>query len=125
MDLRLFGTGRALIGGAAWLTPRVAARAFALGNAADDPRGALVTRLFGARDLALGLAVAAGPAQLRRAAVRIGIAIDTADALATVLAARRGLHPAAAVLAGGGAVTFAVLGVVALREGGADPRLER
>ena len=116
MNLRTFGTARAAIGGAAWVAPRVAARTFGLGTVADDPRGALVTRLFGARDLALGLAVAAGPPAGMRTALRTGVAIDAADALAAVLAARKGLHPVAALLAGGAATTFAVLGVVALRK---------
>jgi hypothetical protein len=79
-----------------------------------DPRTALVGRLFGVRDLALGRAVMHPDPAVRRAALGIGVAVDSVDVVATCIALRRGAPKPIAVLIGGGAALFVGLGVTAL-----------
>jgi hypothetical protein len=107
-------TVRSLVGVGSWATPALSWRTFGFGVLHADPRPRLLTRLFGARDLALGLAARHPRAEVRRAALGIGIAVDAIDVVASVIAARQGASKASLVLVGGGAALFVVLGIAAL-----------
>lgn len=80
---------RVAIGGLAVASPALGAGLFRL-----DPRGnpqlPYMTRLFGGREMALGLATLLARGSGRRDLVVLGIAVDAVDAAASVLAARSG-----------------------------------
>jgi hypothetical protein len=109
----VFGTGRALLGLAAWVAPDTTSRAFGLEIKAAA--GSYWSRLFGVRDVVLGLGLILSDGEDRRRWRMAAIACDAADAVAGELAAREsrttGLMryglPA-------GAAAFAALGVVGL-----------
>ncbi|MFN8027872.1 MAG: hypothetical protein U0W40_16380 [Acidimicrobiia bacterium] len=104
------------VGILSWASPAGAWRAFALGSIDGDPRAGLITRLFGSRDLALGVAVLCPEPTVRRSALQAGVAIDSVDAVASVLALRKGAPRWTALTAVAGATFFAALGAVALKQ---------
>ena len=106
--IRGFGAARMAIGAIAWIAPSLATRAFGLGASAEQP---IVGQLFGAREFALGALTASGSG----AALRAGIAIDGADAVASLRNMRAGAFSTQAkVLVAAGAATFAGIGLAAL-----------
>jgi hypothetical protein len=108
--------GRLVIGVAAWLLPNLTARLFGV-RPKDNPQASFVTRLFGVRDAALGVAQMQSTGETRRLAWQLGIAVDAADAAAALLAARRGALPKpAALMAGTVALGAVAMGVAALQE---------
>ena len=107
---------RAAIGAGAWLAPRFSGRLFGLDPVAN-PQLPYLGRLFGVRDaaLAVGLGASRGPQRVQW--IQIGMACDVADALAGVLAARRGqLPPRSGILVTGTALFAAALGMAALKD---------
>jgi hypothetical protein len=111
---RLIGT-RAAIGAGAWLAPRLSGRLFGL-DPVGNPQAPYLARLFGVRDAALAYGLSTSNGAQRARWLQIGIACDVADALAGMLAGRRGeLPPRAAVLVTGTAVAAAAMGVAALQ----------
>ncbi len=107
---------RASIGAGTWLTPRLAGRLFGL-DAGANPQLPYVARLFGVRDAALAAGLQASSGQSRRVWLQLGIACDAADALAGVLAGRRGeLSPTSTVLVTVPALLGIALGVRALQK---------
>lgn len=109
---------RVVIGAAAWLTPRLAAKSFGL-KAADNPQAPYLGRLFGARDVALGVCTLQATGETQGQWLQIGVAVDAADAVAALAAGRAGyLPPVAAGLVFAPAVAAIGLGVVALRGNG-------
>jgi hypothetical protein len=114
--VRALGGLRLAVGLGAWLTPRVAGRAFGLDPAAN-PQSPYLARLFGVRDVALavGTTQAAGPA--RRQWLQLGVACDVADAAAALLAGRAGYLPkVSAALVFAPAVAAAAMGVAAIAD---------
>jgi hypothetical protein len=112
--LRTFVTMRVLVGGLSWLTPTLSARASGF---APDPAARYWTRLFGVRDVVLGVAALAAQGDERRRIVRLTAACDVADLAATVLGARAGhVPPRAALLAGGVATTAGAVALAAAAE---------
>jgi len=106
---------RVVIGVAAWLAPRHSGKGFGLDPEAN-PQAPYLGRLFGARDV--GTLQASGEA--RKQWLRIGIAVDAADATAALAAGRGGyLPPLAAGLVFAPAIAAVGLGVAALNS--ADP----
>ena len=95
---------RIVIGAAAWLTPRMAAKSFGL-KPAENPQAPYLGRLFGARDVALGVGTLQATGESQRQWLQLGVAIDAADAVAAGLV----FAPAVAGVA---------LGVAALRGNG-------
>ena len=95
-------------GAGAWLTPTLAARLMGL-----QPGGSLafVLRLFGIRDLIMGLGYLAAARDDRDNWLRMGIVADAGDAVAAFAAVRRGALPARTgvpmALAGLGAIAAA------------------
>jgi hypothetical protein len=108
--------GRLVIGIAAWLLPNLTARLFGV-RPKDNPQASFVTRLFGVRDAALGVAQMQLTGEARRATWQLGIAVDAADAAAAMIAGRKGtLSKPAALLAAGVALGAVGMGVAALQE---------
>ncbi len=109
--LRTFVVTRLAIGLVSWFAPSLAARLFGL-EPLPQP---IIGQLFGAREFALGTVIAAGSGPTRRQALRVGIAIDAADAVAS-LRGIRGMSPQARILVAAGAASFAAIGAVALAQ---------
>ena len=99
--------GRIAIGAVSLLLPRLAARLFLL-DIRRNPQLAYMTRLFGAREIALGAIALGAPEEAKTPLTGLGIAVDGADAVASVAAVRSGLIPKPA----GALVTLAALGAV-------------
>lgn len=107
---------RAAVGVTVWTDPVRGARAFGLGDVAVDPSAAFIGRLFGARDLALGVTARHPDPALRRAAITVGMAVDSADVVAGLLALCKGAPKLGVLIGAGGAATLVALGALALRE---------
>jgi hypothetical protein len=106
---------RGAIGAGAWLAPRLSGRLFGLDPDAN-PQAPYLGRLFGARDVALAFGLSTSNAGQRSQWLRIGIACDLADAVAGLLAGRRGELPRlATVLVTATALGAAGLGIAALQ----------
>lgn len=112
-----FVVTRMAIGVASWFAPSLTARIFGL----EPARQPIVSQLFGAREFALGLGTAVSSGDVRRQALRVGVAIDVADAVAS-LRGIRGFSARARILVAAGAASFAAIGVVAVaQEGNSEP----
>jgi hypothetical protein len=83
------GITRALIGIGSWIAPDRTARLFGIDPERSDR---FITRLFGARELALAGALLAAPPSSLPAVAATGAAIDAVDARAGVSERRRGHH---------------------------------
>jgi hypothetical protein len=106
--------GRIGLGATAWAAPGLAGTAMMLDR--SDAQAAFLLRLFGARDVALGVATLVVPAEARPALLGIGLVVDASDAAAALLGARGGaLRPLPAVLVAGTASAAVAAGLVALR----------
>jgi hypothetical protein len=106
---------RVVVGAAAWLAPRLSGKGFGLDPDAN-PQAPYVGRLFGARDVALGVGTLQATGEARRQWLTLGVAVDTADALAALAAGRGGyLSPVAAGLVFAPAAAAVALGVAALQ----------
>ena len=112
---------RSAVGVLSWVSPALAGRTFALGSLGDDPRAALLSRLFGARELALGLAVKHPSAEVQRDALRAGVVIDSIDLVASLIALRKGASRATLLTVTAGAALFIGLGVLGLADGQRTP----
>ena len=106
--------GRAAIGAAAYLAPRLTGRLFGL-DPDSNPQAPYLGRLFGVRDVALAFGLGVSSGSERAQWLRIGIACDLGDAAAGVIAGRSGELPKlATVLVTATALGAAGLGVAAL-----------
>ena len=81
--------GRIAIGATALASPSLAGKLFRL-DLARNPQLPYMSRLFGSREIALGLVTLASKGAARRKLVAVGIAIDGADAFAGYDAMRSG-----------------------------------
>ena len=107
---------RSVVGVGSWASPALSWRAFGLGSIRDDPRAAVVTRLFAVRDLALGQAVRHSNPHVRRAALQVGVAVDAVDIVASLAALRKGAPKLTWMTFVGGAALFVGLGIAALAD---------
>lgn len=107
--IRGFGASRMAVGALAWVAPSAAARTFGL-RPDSDP---VIAQLFGVRAFALGALTAISSGAGLRQVLRIGVAIDTVDALGCVRQ-RDQLTTQGRTLTAGGAVLFAAIGASAL-----------
>ncbi|MFZ0140623.1 MAG: hypothetical protein WAL70_06025 [Aeromicrobium sp.] len=112
---KLMAIGRLAIGAVALLFPALAARLFML-DVKSNPQLSYMTRLFGAREIAVGAVSMTAPENARTSMVGLGMAVDGADAFAGFAATRSGavskpvgilLTGAALAAVAGGASTFA------------------
>ncbi|GAB4003620.1 DUF4267 domain-containing protein [Nocardioides ultimimeridianus] len=71
--------GRILIGICAFVAPELAAKAFGLAPA-TNPHLPFMTRLFAAREIAVGGLTLASSGNTRRTLAMVGVAIDASDA---------------------------------------------
>ncbi|MET0897674.1 MAG: DUF4267 domain-containing protein [Mycobacterium sp.] len=79
------------IGALAWVRPHLAARLFRL--PAPRAETSYLWRLFGVRDIAIGIGTVASQGAQRRRWARFGLACDLADGAAAALGARQGDLP--------------------------------
>lgn len=100
--------GRIAVGSLSLISPRHAAKAFLL-DPELNPQLSYVTRLFGSREVALGVLTLASSGAARRALVQAGIAVDAGDAFTGVAGAASGAVPRPA----GALLTLAAVGAVA------------
>ena len=100
--------GRIAIGAVALLFPTLAARLFML-KVKSNPQLPYMTRLFAAREIAVGALTLTAPESSRTTMVGLGMAIDGSDAVAGIAATRSGVvsKPVGVLLTG------AALGAVA------------
>jgi hypothetical protein len=105
---------RMAVGTSAWATPRLAGKAFGL-DAAGNPQSPYLARLFGIRDIALGVGTLSTSGEAQRQWLTLGVVCDAADAAAGVFAGRGGYLPKVpTVLVTGVALVAAGLGLAAL-----------
>jgi hypothetical protein len=108
---------RFAVGLAAWVAPRLSGKGLGL-NPHANPQAPYLGRLFGARDVALAVGTVQAEGEARQQWLRIGVAVDVADALAAIAAGRAGyLSKVSAALVFAPAVTGVALGLSALRAG--------
>ena len=108
--------GRIFAGALTWASPTLSSRVFVLGRSTPDGRAGLLARLFGVRDVALGLALQHPSADVRKVALQAGVAIDSADVLATVLAVRAGAPKSSLLGVAAGAALFVGLALGAMSD---------
>ncbi len=104
---------RIVVGAAAWVAPR---RSLGLALLdAEPPQSPYLLRLFGARDVALGTVTLMAPPALRPSLLKVGVAVDSADTAAALLALKAGqLKPLTGVVMAGAAGAAVLAGVQAL-----------
>jgi hypothetical protein len=106
---------RLAIGVSAWLFPRLAGRLFGL-DTAGNPQAPYLARLFGARDVALGLGALQSTGAARKQWLQLAMACDVADVFAGLAGKRDGSLPAVtAVLVTGTAVVAAAQSANAIK----------
>jgi len=112
---KALAVGRVVLGTIALVFPTLAARLFML-KVKSNPQLPYMTRLFAAREIALGALTLTAPENARTSMVGLGMAVDGSDAIAGIAAVRSGAvsKPVGVVLTGGalaavaaGASTFA------------------
>jgi hypothetical protein len=95
---------RAALGAAAYLAPRTTGRALGIDPDAN-PASPYLARVFGARDVALGVGGLALPPEQRTVYLRLLAGIDAADLVSALLGGRAGhLRPASAAMLAAAAV---------------------
>ncbi|HVE68296.1 MAG TPA: hypothetical protein VNB64_06920 [Solirubrobacteraceae bacterium] len=115
--LRTLSAIRLGVGTSAWLTPRLAGRAFML-DPSGNPQSPYLARLFGIRDVALAYGTTSSAGDARRTWLTAGIACDVADTLAALAGGRAGyLSRTQTVLLAAPAIAAAALGAAALSAG--------
>jgi hypothetical protein len=80
----------------------------------SSPDSEALARMFGIRDLALAVLTLSVSPRTRRAALRLGVLADSADAVFIAIAARRATPDIGAALSAGFATLSAALGLVTL-----------
>ena len=109
------------VGAAAWLTPRLAGRAFLL-DPDGNPQSPYLARLFGIRDVALAYGATQSSGDARRTWLVAGLACDVADTFAALAGGRAGyLSRTQTVLLAAPAIAAAALGATALSGGAGEP----
>ena len=105
---------RTVIGVLGWLFPSLTGRLFGI-DPAKNPAAPYLGRLFAARELALVAPLLSEDEDVQRRSLQVGIAVDSADALAAVAAGASGALPKrAAFLTGVTAIAAALLGWIAV-----------
>lgn len=109
--------GRIAIGALSLLSPSLTARLFWL-NPTTNPQLSYMGRMFGSREVALGLITLLSTGKTRRNLVLAGLAVDAADAATGYLGIREGSVPRTTGLA----LIGPALGAVAAGARGLLPR---
>jgi hypothetical protein len=100
--------GRIIIGISAFLAPELTARLFGL-SPAGNPHLPYMSRLFGAREVAVGAITLASRGSARRNLTVVGMAIDASDAVTGVTELQQKRIPLTAAALLVGAATGAVV----------------
>jgi hypothetical protein len=110
--------GRIIIGIGAFLAPELTAKVFGL-SPETNAHLPYMSRMFGAREVAIGAVTLAASGDTRRKLAMVGVAIDAADATNGVLELKSKRVPVLAGAMLAGVATGAVAsGVLALVRGG-------
>jgi hypothetical protein len=105
---------RIVVGAAAWVAPERSLRASLLDGA---PQSTFLLRLFGARDAALGAITLLAAPSARPTLLKVGMAVDGADAAAAVMALKSGaVRPAAGAIFAGVALTAVAAGAAGIEQ---------
>jgi hypothetical protein len=104
---------RFVIGAGAFASPVLTGRAFGL-NAKDNHEAIYLGRLFGIRDVALGIGQTVASDEASGLWWQLGVMCDLGDAVAAFKMLKAGGPKVASVLAGGTALVAAGLGVAAI-----------
>ena len=114
--IRNIATMRIAVGLISYLMPRLGGRLFGL-DVNGNPQAPYLARLFGVRDLALGVGALQSSGDAQRQWLQFGMACDVADVGAALFGKRAGyLGTAAAVMVGGAAVSAAAMSAAAMGE---------
>jgi uncharacterized protein DUF4267 len=106
--------GRIAVGAAAVANPELASRTFRL-DPVTNPQVPYMTRLFGSREIALGVATLVTRGKAQRSLIGIGVLVDAADAATGYLAMQDGtVSKKTAMTLIGPAVGATVSGLVGL-----------
>jgi hypothetical protein len=109
--------GRILVGLLTFVRPALAGRLFGI-DMPGNPQLPTMARLFAVREVALGVATLVAPAETRKQMVALGVAVDAADGVASVMGVReKSLPKLAGVMLVGTAIGAVYSGVDALRRG--------
>jgi Domain of unknown function (DUF4267) len=107
---------RIAIGAISWLAPNLAGKLFGLDPSSNE-QAPYLARLFGVRDLALGIGALQTTGAQQKQIVQLGLACDAADVAAGLLGRRAGyLSPLATIMVTGGAVAAAAMSAAAIGE---------
>jgi hypothetical protein len=100
--VKALAIGRIALGAVALFFPALAARLFML-KVKSNPQLPYMTRLFAAREIAVGALTLTAPESARTSMIGLGMAVDGSDAIAGVAAARSGAvsKPVGVLLTGG------------------------
>ncbi|WP_205696527.1 hypothetical protein [Conexibacter sp. SYSU D00693] len=94
--LQQLAFGRILIGVLSWVAPSFVAKVFGIGGPTESH---MPSRLFGARDLALGVGTLTTTGETQKQIVRLGVLCDALDVGAAVVGKREGSLPKAPAVA--------------------------
>lgn len=108
--------GRIFAGGISWLRPRHSFRLFGLGPLNPGDGSSITSRLFGVRDVALGMAVHHPDPTVKRLALQAGIVIDAADVAGNLISVRAGAPKTSLLGVAAGAALFVGLGLFGLKQ---------
>jgi len=115
---KLLPAGRIAIGGLTWASPDLAGKLFMM-KTKDNHEAIALGRLFGVRDVALGVGALASSGDGAKLWWQLGLVCDAADAAAGVLGFKAGGSKLGSVLLTGAAISGVVLGVTAMKEAAA------
>lgn len=108
--------GRIAIGVASWAAPTTSFRLFKLHDGSQHHP--YLARMFGAREIALGAATLMAKGEHKSTLVKLGVAVDTADAAAGVIALRsKAVSPLVGVALTGLALAAVASGATSLGQG--------
>jgi hypothetical protein len=107
---------RIAIGVISYLAPNLGGKLFGL-DPSSNPQAPYLARLFGVRDIALGVGAMQSSGAAQKQLLQLGMACDIADVGAAVFGKRSGYLPAVtALLVGGTAAAAAAMSAAAVSE---------
>jgi hypothetical protein len=112
---------RIAIGVVSWFAPRLGGRLFGL-DVSGNPQAPYLARLFGVRDVVLGLGSLQSSGAAQKQWLQLGMACDVADVGAALLGRRDGTLPlGTTLLVGGTAAAAAAMSAAAAGEADQAP----
>ena len=106
---------RVVVGATTWAAPNFGGKLFGLEPEAN-PQAPFLGRLFGIRDLALGVGALRAKKKAQDNWIELGILCDAADAAAAFMGGGKGyLSPSTTAMLAAPAIAATALGIIALR----------